>query len=264
MTREFPVLPLGETNNHIIFASGAKRVLVDTGAGTSVSDESAWSFMGQPRPLISRYLGADCDRISQLVGTRVDILMGNDIFKDLDFRIDLDQLKIVFSSELLDGPGEMLPGQAWVLDGSIKGRSVRTLVDTGAKLSYLSRKVAVWADLQEVGQARDFWPPYGKFETPIFNCTLNLGNRKAEFPVGILPVEVDRGLFHLADAFIGVDLLKLGAMTFSLRSGHLIADWACEAAQASDRPPAPEAFLPREDLRTSPVGAGLKITPALT
>jgi|TARA_Y100000031_G_C8032582_1_gene297841 transposase InsO family protein len=30
------------------------------------------------------------------------------------------------------------------------------------------------------------------------------------------------------------------------------------------RPPAPEAFLPREDLRTSPVWAGLQITPALT
>ena len=31
-----------------------------------------------------------------------------------------------------------------------------------------------------------------------------------------------------------------------------------------DRPPAPEAFLPREILRTSGVGAGLQITPALT
>ena len=235
MTNEFPVLPLGETNNHIIFESGGKRVLVDTGAGTSVSDESSWSFMGQPRPLIPRYLGADCDKISQLVGTRVDILMGNDIFKDLDFRIDLDQSKIVFSSELLDGPGETLPGRAWFLDGSIKGRSVRTLVDTGAKLSYLSRKVAAWADLQEVGQARDFWPPHGNFETPVFHCTLNLGTREAEIPVGILPVEVDRGLFHLADAFIGVDLLKLGAMTFSLRSDHIFADWFCEAAHPSDR-----------------------------
>ena len=30
------------------------------------------------------------------------------------------------------------------------------------------------------------------------------------------------------------------------------------------RPPAPEAFLPRGDLRTSPLWAGLQITPALT
>ena len=30
------------------------------------------------------------------------------------------------------------------------------------------------------------------------------------------------------------------------------------------RPPAPEAFLPRGDLRTSPLWAGLQITPSLT
>ncbi len=36
------------------------------------------------------------------------------------------------------------------------------------------------------------------------------------------------------------------------------------SSTAGDRPPAPEAFLPRETLRTFPVWAGLQITPALT
>lgn len=91
-------------------------------------------------------------------------------------------------------------------------------LDSGAKISYV--KGNVLQGLTPVGQESDFYPGFGRFETPVYRIPTSIGN--CDFPVnyGKLPRLLELSLLNINNAtgIIGHDLFRNFTVLLDLRN----------------------------------------------
>lgn len=90
---------------------------------------------------------------------------------------------------------------------SIENKNLRFFLDTGVKLSYVSKGFT--NNLNSIGIFEDFYPLFGKFQTEVFNIPTYIEGEELNVKYGNLPPFLEATLL-LCDAIgiIGFDFFK--------------------------------------------------------
>ena len=206
-------------DNHVIVVDKKKRFLIDTGSPISISNENEIEIFGMTYESTERYLGEDIDKIGNLVGCHLDALIGNNILKNHIFQINFKNQ--IFST------WDSLPREGINIDENIDVdfRGIPTIqvlinqnpitswLDTGAKISYLSKQYV--QGLVPVEEKEDFFPGFGEFEAPIYNIPMTFFGQDIHFNFGILPDSLETAMLSgRTQAIIGADIFSHFSLIF--------------------------------------------------
>ena len=117
------------------------NVLIETNSPMTIGKTSEWRFMDQGYKLPLEHAGVTCDELSDKLGTRVDVVLGMDILKDVYLRLDPGRGVISFSRQAMPSRGWRLDldEQGGGLTCTLKaaGEEIRMRVVTGTRLTYI-------------------------------------------------------------------------------------------------------------------------------
>jgi len=211
-------------DNHIIVEIENNIVLVDTGAPYSVGKGSEIDILEKPYNLSSDYLGITVDKISEYIGTNIDILLGADILSDIYFQINLQDKLLCMDRTPIDIDGATMSVSLFmnipIIEFEIRGKDIRAFLDTGAKLSYLDSEVT--EDYESIGTETDFYPGVGQFSTPTYEVPITLLNQNYLVVFGNLPALLQMTLMMAnTSAILGNELFKYFTVSFALQDGAI-------------------------------------------
>lgn len=217
--------PIEFFDNHIITHIDGKSILIDTGSPFSLGDCRSIQLLGNNYSLYSKCLNFSIDDISELLGKKVNVLLGGDILRDIYFYINCDKKIIQFSSEPLSINGEqiliVLENNVPTLDLQINGNNFKAFLDTGAKISYIDPEIT--SNYKSIGRANDFYPGLGRFETNIYEVPITLGSYSFTIVAGNLPDILQMLSFILnSKVFLGNDIFKFFNVYFSYRDKKIV------------------------------------------
>lgn len=183
-------------NGHLFTSIDNRRVLIDSGVPVSLGAEDEWYFMQEVHPISQGYLGVTLEQIIRLVGVPVDVLLGSDILKNYCLYFELNRQRFSISHQPMlrsrhNFPMPLLMGVPGVR-ADIRGQPVEMYLDTGAKLSYVSRNVV--RGLEPAGKEMDFYPGLGEFETEVYPVEISLGDLVFTLRCGVLPNMLEKAL----------------------------------------------------------------------
>jgi len=164
---------------HPIIETAGRKALVDTGCPGIIGQEASFVFLGRTYPMVSEYHGATVAQLTELVGTRIDVLLGGAALVDNEFRLDWNAGVSEFSSEPLIAGGTRVPvdlmANCPVIEVSVGGETVRAFLDTGATVSYLPDRLV--RQYPAAGEFLDFFPGHGPFRTNLADAPVTIGGR---------------------------------------------------------------------------------------
>lgn len=207
---------------HIIVAASNQRLLVDTGAPSSVAYSSPLAFAGGHYPVQRNYMGVSPESLSNSVGTPIHALVGADVLNQYDILIDPTACDLKMSDEDLPLEGTTLGLDHFmgipIIEVIVAQDRVRMFFDTGAKLSYLDPDRT--RDFQSTGTERDFYPGFGDFTTNAYDVPITLGSETVVLRVGNLP-ELLQMTLMMADTagILGTAILETHRVLLSPRRG---------------------------------------------
>jgi hypothetical protein len=142
--------------------------------------------------------------LSEFIGTKIDCLVGLDILRNHDLRLDWNTVE--FDPEE-NGAGEILPlsfGNFGLpaIPTEVNGHTVETIFDTGAQISYINKSVAMGEC--SVGEFCDFHHTVGDFTTDVYRLPTKLGEQIVPLNYGLLPESVYGGNLDI----LGTEVLK--------------------------------------------------------
>ena len=176
-------------NGHLLALIDQQRVLIDSGIPISLGREDEWYFMQQVLPVSRSYMGVDLDAVMRLVEAPLDIIMGADILKRFCVQFDLPGKRIGFTMRPVMQGGYVFPLTELMgvpaLTVDVRGKAQQAFLDTGAKLSYVTRELL--EGLRAIGREEDFYPGLGKFETDVYEVAMSLGDLSFSLRCGVLP-----------------------------------------------------------------------------
>lgn len=199
-------------NNHIVLDDG-QGLILDTGSPLSFHTSGVINICGRRISVPTSLPMVPNDYLHNNVYRGAEGLLGMDIINKYPITISLNNSFIIVGDdahfqELPTVNVNPLVGIQLVINGS----SARMIVDTGAKLSYISHHFT--AGLQPIGSERDFSPYMGEFNTEVFNCetllaNLYIGDVSYTQKYGTPPPLLAMMLKQMnVDGVIGVDLFK--------------------------------------------------------
>lgn len=219
--------PSTMVDGHLILDCDGKRLLVDTGAPSTIYPETSLLFAGRHHPAVGDYLGISLEEISGHVGTHLDGLIGADALADYDTVIDpaRNEVRVYEGDHDLDGTRLALDCSMIVpiLEASISGEPVKVIFDTGAKLSYLDRHLV--EAFPPAGAREDFFPGLGTFESDTFETPITLGDHTVTITAGALTTIPAMALGLVgARGILGSALFDHFVVGYSPRRGLLTLD----------------------------------------
>ncbi len=210
--------PYDLINGHIIIKTQTASLLIDTGSPASISRSQYIDFAGERNTALSNLSNVNPDYLSRYVGRTIDGLIGTDILKKYDIRIDPDHCHIITDEELTLKRSlsidtfQNIP----ILNATVSNKDIRFFLDTGAKLSYLNPELSSQFPLADKEQ--DFHPTIGSFTTQTRLVPLVIHGRELVIRAGILPESLITLLgIAQVDGILGTTLLKSYSFTLSLR-----------------------------------------------
>lgn len=211
-------------DNHILVEIEDNIALVDTGAPYSVGRNSEINILGKDYNLSSDYLGITVDKISEYIGTNIDILLGADILSDMYFQINLQDKLLCMDRTLIDIDGETMSVELFMniplIEFEIRGQKIRAFLDTGAKLSYLDPELT--KDYESIGTETDFYPGVGQFSTPTYEVPITLLDQEYRVVFGNLPELLQMTLMMAnTNGILGNDLFRYFTVSFALQDGSI-------------------------------------------
>jgi hypothetical protein len=198
------------------------RVLVDTGSPVSFG-RGHLSLLGNRHDLPSSFNGHTIDDLRSHVGGHLDAILGTDLLSQYQCLLDLRNGLLVLSrGELpLDGVSLRVPLASGVpcADVIVHGRSGRAVIDTGARISYMTPGVIQGTP---VGREKDFHPSVGQFETDVYAVDVEIAGLRLTGRFGVLPAPLTPLLASAgAEYVIGVELLARSPVLFDLSHGRM-------------------------------------------
>lgn len=206
---------------HLLFNYAEHVVLIDTGSLCSVSDSGLFEFIGVQYTVKNSFMDICVGYLAHLMGFDFDIIMGMDIFSKYNVHIDYLARKITFSDERLQLEGSSSvyilsnPGEVICIPVKINGRSVRSIVDTEAEVSYINKSFIFDETKGFIGTYEN-GHDIGMFHTNRYKIRTELASMTFNVDFGTLPdvmeLQLDRTNIK---AIIGYDLFYTFEVVFN-------------------------------------------------
>jgi hypothetical protein len=216
--------PLYLHEGHPIIESGDDVILVDTGATTTIHIRPRLDFCGGLHRSATEYMGLDTNRLSDMLGKRITTLLGADILSNHIVFFDYPNGQIGFGRLRPEVPAQERNIQNFmgvpIIPLTVAGNTLQMFLDTGAKLSYLSRERTL--GMKSVGTEVDFYPTLGNFTTPVFELTAQWQGNDFDVRFGKLPplLEIMLSMGN-ASGIIGYDFFRRFRVWLDLRKGKM-------------------------------------------
>lgn len=211
-------------DHHLLINDNERTLLIDTGSPFSIFNGSDFEFLGAH--VSKGLLPVSPDTISDLLGTHVDALVGNDMLQQFSVLVDYSQGTITFSDEDLSLPGSqaITMGKSFGIPKvtmQLRGQEGNFFLDTGAKISYV--KSSTLDGLTPDSQATDFYVGYGDFETPIYHVPTGIGGYNFNVQYGTLPGILELSLIGLSGTtgVVGYDFFNSFTVLLDYKNGIL-------------------------------------------
>jgi len=210
----------------VLVAPRGRRYVLDTGSPVSVG-RGTFKLLGVSHALGHAPPALDLERGGNLIGTRLDGLIGTDVIGHSPFRIEWASNTVVFGVDAASAKGTAVPIQAPFgiprVECKVAGRSVSAVVDTGAGISFLGQP---WDGLPKPSAERHefFISPTGfeEFDTPVRTVPVKCG-KAFDASFGELPPRMAQALKTTGiEAILGADLWKKYVVTFDLGGGRMV------------------------------------------
>jgi len=200
-------------DGHAIFKlDDQKTVLLDTGVPISFHTTRQINFEGAVHPTSISLGKINVTEVSRLIGMPITTIFGGDILSKYKVCMDYHNRTITFEPlSYTISEGELLPvnrdSNYLLLPVEINGKKVLGYLDTGAKLSYVSRELT--NGMHDLGREQeDFYIGIGNFNTQVYSADAILSDSiSVECIFGVLPSQISSAFFNQTkQAIIGYDL----------------------------------------------------------
>ncbi|WP_155800990.1 hypothetical protein [Pontibacter sp. BAB1700] len=154
----------------------------------------------------------------------ITTLLGADILSKYKLLLDYRNTQVSFSKQLIDLGGGVAPISSFmgipIINLTVAERTVKCFLDTGAKLSYLSKELT--QNYESVGAEADFYPGVGKFTTDCYSVSTTYGGNTFDARFGNLP-DLPQMTFMLAgtNGIIGYDFFDNFKVMLDLQKGEI-------------------------------------------
>ena len=207
-------------DNHLILLNQERKFLIDTGSPSSISNEGEIKIFGQTYRTSQNYPSLTIDELNKEIGYDLNALIGGDILKNHIFQIDFkNRLFTTWDSFPIEGINleENIDIDLFmdipIIEIFVKQNPIRSFLDTGAKISYLNKRHT--KELDAVDNKEDFYPTFGRFNTPIYELPINFYDREIFLNFGVLPDALEASLSMAnTKAIIGNDIFSHFSLIF--------------------------------------------------
>ena len=174
---------------HPIIIEGEHRMLIDTGAPSTIHRSGEIQFCGEDYDCTVNYMGLKISNISELLGMEITTLLGADILSEYKILFDYANKLVTFSKDDINFVGKTLDITDFmgipILQMSVNNQELKFFLDTGARLSFLSSDIT--RNYKRVGTEEDFYPGVGPFQTDCFEVPTVFDGQLHLFKFGNLP-----------------------------------------------------------------------------
>ena len=209
---------------HPIINDGENRILIDTGAPSTIHVSNSINFCSESFGCLTNYMGLTVSKISDMLGTEITTLLGVDILSDYKILLDYQNKVIEFSKQEIDIEGTQAEIANFmgipIIKMIVDNQELKFYMDTGAKLSYLSDSLT--SKYESVGKVEDFYPGVGKFQSECFEIPTVFGGNKFIVKYGNLPSILQMTLrLGGTDGIIGFDFFNNFKVVLDLKNNKL-------------------------------------------
>jgi hypothetical protein len=209
---------------HPIIYDCENRILIDTGAPSTIHTSHSLNFCSDGFGCSTNYLGLTVSKISDMLGTEITTLLGADILSDYKILLDYQNQVIEFSKQEIDIDGTQVDISNFmgipIIKMTVDNQELKFFLDTGAKLSYLSDSLT--SNYEGVGTDEDFYPGVGKFQTECYEIPTVFGNTEFVVKYGSLPTLLQMTLMlGGTDGIIGFDFFNNFKVVLDLKNNRL-------------------------------------------
>ncbi|MCX7877582.1 MAG: retroviral-like aspartic protease family protein [Ignavibacteria bacterium] len=209
---------------HPIINDGDNKILIDTGAPSTIHFSDTLSFCLENYVCSTNYLGLTVSKISEMLGTEIKTLLGADILTHYKILLDYKNQVTGFSKHEIDIEGTQIDIYNFmgipIIEMTIDNQKLKFFLDTGAKLSYLSDSLT--RNYESVGTDEDFYPGVGKFQTDCYEIPTSFGDNKFVVRYGNLPKLLQMTLrLGGTDGIIGFDFFNNFKIVLDLKNNKL-------------------------------------------
>lgn len=209
---------------HPIINDGENRILVDTGAPSTIHASDSLNFCSESFRCSTNYMGLSVSNISEMLGTEITTLLGADILTDYKILLDYKNQVIEFSKQEIEIDGIQADISNFmgipIIKMTVDNQELKFFLDTGAKLSYLSDSLT--RNYESIGTDEDFYPGVGKFQTECFEIPAVFGDDKFVVKYGNLPILLQMTLMLVGtDGIIGFDFFNNFKVILDLKNNRL-------------------------------------------
>lgn len=209
---------------HPIINDGENRILIDTGAPSTIHSSDSLNFCSESFGCSTNYMGLTVSKISDMLGTEITTLLGADILSDYKILLDYQNQVIEFSKQEIVIEGTQVDISNFmgipIIKMTVDTQELKFFLDTGAKLSYLSDSLT--SNYKSVGTDEDFYPGVGKFQTECFEIQTVFGDFEFVVKYGNLPTLLQMTLMlGGTDGIIGFDFFNNFKVVLDLKNNRL-------------------------------------------
>jgi len=209
---------------HPIINDGENRILIDTGAPSTIHTSDTLNFCSQSFGCSTNYMGLTVSKISDMLGTEITTLLGADVLSDYKILLDYQNQVIEFSKQEIDIDGTQMDISNFmgipIIKMTIDNQELKFFLDTGAKLSYLTDSLT--SNYERVGTDEDFYPGVGIFQTECFKIPTVFGDKEFIVKYGNLPSLLQMTLMlGGTDGIIGFDFFNNFKVVLDLKNNRL-------------------------------------------
>jgi len=209
---------------HPIINEGENRILIDTGAPTTIHASDSLNFYSERYGCSTNYMGLTVSKISDMLETEITTLLGADILSDYRILLDYQNQVIEFSKQEINIDGTQTDISNFmgipIIKMTVDNQELKFFLDTGAKLSYLSDSLT--SNYKSIGTDEDFYPGVGKFQTECFEIPTVFGDNKFIVKYGNLPKLLQMTLMlGGTDGIIGFEFFNNFKVVLDLKNNIL-------------------------------------------
>jgi hypothetical protein len=209
---------------HPIIKDGENRILIDTGAPSTIHSSDSLNFCSDSFGCSTNYMGLTVSKISDMLGTEITTLLGADILSDYKILLDYQNQVIEFSKLEIDIDGTQADISNFmgipIIKMTVDNQELKFFLDTGAKLSYLSDSLT--SNYESIGTDEDFYPGVGKFQTECYEIPTVFGDTEFVVKYGNLPTLLQMTLMlGGTDGIIGFDFFNNFKVVLDLKNNRL-------------------------------------------